>query len=174
MVKSLKTNKIIAIIGLMGVGKTTLGSKLAEKLGYYFVDSDLEIEDSAQKTIGQIFADEGEKYFRDLEKKAIKDIIARDEAMVLSLGGGAFMDEEVQKILQEKAIIIWLNASIDVILHRLGNKTNRPLLNNANKRQVLEDLARQRFPFYKMADIEIDTSNGGYEALIGKIINLIK
>lgn len=169
----IKNKKIIAILGLMGVGKTTLGSKLAEKLGYYFVDSDREIEDREQKSISEIFAQSGEKYFRDVERKIIAEIVARDEPMVLSLGGGAFIDEFTRKLLLEKTTTIWLHASIDVILHRVGNKTNRPLLNNANRRQVLEDLAAQRYPIYKLADIEIDTSGGSYDVLINKILELL-
>ncbi len=172
--KSFKNKKIIAIIGLMGVGKTTLGSKLAEKIGYYFVDSDREIEDFAQKTIAEIFADNGEKHFRMLEVKIIKDIIARDEPMVLSLGGGAYINDEVRFLLQEKALVIWLKAPIDVLLHRIGNKNNRPLLNNVNRRQVLEDLASKRYPIYKLADVEFDTSNGSYDSLIAQIAALIK
>ena len=166
--------KIIAIIGLMGVGKTTLGSKLAERLGYYFVDSDLEIEDREQKTIAQIFAAKGEKYFRDVEKDVIAEIVSREENVVLSLGGGAFISEEVREILRGKATVIWLEAPLDVILHRLSGKTNRPLLNNKNRREVLEELARKRYPIYALADFKVETNNGGHEASINKIINFLK
>lgn len=170
----MKSQKIIAIIGLMGVGKTTLGAKLAEKLGYYFVDSDLEIEDQEKKSVSEIFAEKGEKYFRETEKKVIQEIIARDEQVVLSLGGGAFMNDEVREILLKKAIVIWLEAPIDVILHRLSSKTNRPLLNNKNRREVLEGLAQKRYPIYALADAKIETANGGYDSAISKIINFLK
>ncbi len=174
MSKSLRSRKIIAIIGLMGVGKTTLGKKLAEKLGYYFVDSDLEIEDREKKSITQIFAAQGEKYFREVEKKVIEEIVAREEQAILSLGGGAFMNEEIREILQQKAIVIWLEAPLEVILHRLGGKTNRPLLNNKNKREVLEDLASKRYPIYALADFKVETVNGGQELSLNKIVNFIK
>jgi len=174
MLKSLRSKKIIAIIGLMGVGKTTLGNKLAEKLGYYFVDSDLEIEDREGKSITQIFAEDGEKHFREVEKNVIQEIVARDEQTVLSLGGGAFINDEIRNILQQKAIVIWLEAPLDVILHRLSGKTNRPLLNNKNKREVLEELARKRYPIYALADFKVETSNGGHESSINKIVNFIK
>jgi len=174
MTKSLQTKKIVAIIGLMGVGKTTLGHKLAEKMGYYFVDSDLEIEDREKKSITEIFATKGEKYFREVEKSVIHEIVAREENVVLSLGGGAFINEEVRKILREKAITIWLEAPLDVVLHRLSGKTNRPLLNNKNRREVLEELAAKRYPIYALADFKVETSNGGHESSIGKILNFVK
>lgn len=165
--------KIIAIIGLMGVGKTTIGGKLAEKLKYYFLDCDQEIEDHEGKAIKEIFAQNGEKYFREVEKEIIKKIVSRDEEIVLSLGGGAFMDEETRKILKEKTIIIWLYATIDEILHRVGNKNNRPLLNQKNKREVLEELAAKRYPIYAEADLKFDTSDENHDTLINKIIRKI-
>jgi len=166
--------KIIAIIGLMAVGKTTIGAKLAEKLHYYFVDCDAEIEDLQRKTIKEIFVEKGEKYFRQIEEEAINDIILRDEEMVLSLGGGAFMNEKTRKILQEKAITIWFYTSIDEILKRIGNKDNRPLLNKKNKREILEELINIRYPIYAKADLKFDTGEINHELLIKKIIQEIK
>lgn len=165
--------KIIAIIGLMGVGKTTVGSKLASKLKYYFIDSDQEIEDAAKQTIAEIFANNGEKYFRELEGKIIKEIVARDEDIVLSLGGGAFINEEVREILRKKAITIWLVADIETILHRIGNKSGRPLLNNSNKREVLCELAAKRYPIYGEADLKFATDDENHDVIIAKIINQI-
>ena len=165
---------IIAIIGLMGVGKTTLGLKLSDKLGYYFIDSDQEIEDREQKSINEIFSKNGEKYFREVEKNVIKEIVLRDEKIVLSLGGGAFMNEEVRKVLKEKANVVWIHASIDNILHRIGGKNNRPLLNQqGDKRKALEDLARKRYPIYKEADFNYDTGEESQEVVINKIIKQI-
>ena len=92
----------------------------------------------------------------------------------MSLGGGAFMNEEIREILQQKAIVIWLEAPLEVILHRLGGKTNRPLLNNKNKREVLEDLASKRYPIYALADFKVETVNGGQELSLNKIVNFIK
>ena len=165
--------KIIAIIGLMGVGKTTLGLKLSEKLGYYFIDSDQEIEDRENKSITDIFEQNGEKYFREVEKNVIKEIVMRDEEVVLSLGGGAFMNDEIRKILKEKALVVWLDASIDTILHRIGNKTNRPLLNRIDKRKILEDLAKKRYSTYAEADLKFDTSDENHELIMQKIIKAL-
>lgn len=167
-----KTAKIISIIGLMGVGKSTLGAKLAERLGFYFVDSDEEIEDNQRKTIPEIFASNGEKYFREVERNIIAEIIKRDEPMVISLGGGAFVDEKTRKALLEKTFVIWLKAPIDVIMHRIGNKQNRPLLNNSDKRKTLQDLLDSREEIYATADLEIDACEGNHDFLIEKIIRV--
>jgi shikimate kinase len=166
--------KIIAIVGLMGVGKTTVGTKLSKKLGHYFIDSDHEIEDRERKTIPEIFAENGEEYFRSLEEKIIKEIALRDEEIVLSIGGGGFMSEKTREILKEKAITIWLDAPIQEILRRVGNKNNRPLLQNKNKRLVLEELAKKRHPTYAEADLKFETANSNREVLINKIISKIK
>ncbi len=161
--------KIIALIGLMGVGKTTLGLKLANALGYYFVDSDQEIEDRENKTISEIFKQNGEVYFRQLEKNLIAEIIQRDENIVISLGGGAYMNEETQKILRQKTLVIWISASIATILHRISHKANRPLLHNTNKRKVLEDLAKKRYPIYAKCDLKFDTDNETHDSIIKQI-----
>lgn len=166
--------KIIAIVGLMGVGKTTLGAKLAEKLKYYFIDCDQEIEDREKQSVREIFAKHGEKYFREIEEKTIAEIILRDEEMVLSLGGGAFMNERLRKLLKEKAITIWLEATIEDILHRVSNKNTRPLLNEKNKREILEELAAKRYPIYAEADMKFSTSLENQDVIVTKIIHKIK
>lgn len=169
-----KDKKIIAIVGLMGVGKSTIGSKLAEKLGFYFIDSDQEIEDREKKSITKIFDEKGEGYFREVEKNLVKEIASRNENIVLSLGGGAFINDEVRKVLKEKSITIWLYASASEIIRRVGNKTSRPLLNKSNKREILDDLINKRYPIYLEADLKFDTEEEGQEVLIRKIIKKIR
>jgi shikimate kinase len=168
-----KNKKIIAIVGLMGVGKTTVGGKLAEKLKYYFIDCDSEIEDRNHKTVAEIFAQDGEKYFRESEEKVIEEIVNREENIILSLGGGAFVSKKTQEILKDKAIVIWLEASVDEILHRIGKKNNRPLLNNKNKREILENMVIKRYPDYEKADLKFSTNNINSENLLKKIIQEI-
>jgi len=172
------SKKIIALTGLMGSGKTTIGSKIAQKLSYYFIDSDQEIEDQEGCSISDIFFSKGEKYFRQLEKTVIKEIISRDEEVVLSLGGGSYMDDEIRELLSQKATTIWLHASIDTILFRVGNKTSRPLLNSDgktnNKRNILEELSIKRNPIYAKAQYKFDTTNDNHENLVDNIINAIK
>lgn len=166
--------KIIAIIGLMGVGKSSLGKKLAEKLGYYFIDSDSEIEDLEGKSVSQIFKDHGENYFRKREEEVIKSILTQDENMIVSLGGGAFINPEIRKSLKLKAVVIWLDASIDSIIKRIGSKSNRPLLKSGNKRKTLEELRKVRDPIYAEADFRIDTTNHNRDHLIEQIIENLK
>lgn len=166
-------SKIISLVGLMGVGKSTVGIKLAEALGYYFIDSDQEIEDREKKTISEIFQNKGEQYFRDLEKSIIKEIIHRDENLVLSLGGGAFINDEIRELLKRTTTVIWLDADIDSILLRVGNKNHRPLLQNSDKRLVLENLACERAPFYQQANLKFDTSKESQDLLIDKILTAL-
>lgn len=157
----------------MGVGKTTLGTRLAKKLGYYFLDSDHEIEDRERKSIREIFAQNSEKYFREVEENIIEEIAMRDEKIVLSIGGGAFMSEKTRKILSEKAITIWLHAPIEELVRRVSNKNNRPLLNGKNRRLVLEELAKKRYPIYAEADLKFETFNCSHENLTNQIIKKI-
>ncbi len=165
--------KIIAIVGLMGVGKTTIGMKLAEKLNYYFIDSDQEIEDRTQSTVTEIFKQKGEKYFRSVEKDVIKNILASEERVVLSLGGGAFVDKELRALIKEKAITVWLFADVDVVLQRIGHKSDRPLLNGVDKRKMLSDLAKKRYPIYAEADISFDTASKSNDHIIQAISKIV-
>lgn len=165
--------KIIALIGLMGAGKTSIGSKLANQLKYYFIDSDHEIEDFEHRTIADIFAQNGEKYFREIEAKTIENILNRDEFIVLSLGGGAFLNKTTQELLKDKAITIWLYASIQETLRRVSLKSNRPLLEKKNKREILEELARVRYPIYQKSDFKFDTTDLTFEQIVKKILNKI-
>lgn len=166
--------KIISLIGLMGAGKTTIGNKLAKQLNYYFVDSDREIEDQEHMSISNIFANYGEEYFRKVENNIIFDIINRDEELVLSVGGGAFLNVETRNLLKQKSTVIWLHASIEETLKRIGNKTNRPLLNTNNKREVLENMVKSRYKIYQECDLDFDTTKIDYEIFLNDIINKIK
>lgn len=168
----MRKSKIIALVGLMGVGKTTIGFKLAQELQYYFIDCDDEMQDRHRQTINEIFAKYGEKYFRKIEEEIIEEIVSRDENIVLSLGGGAFMSEKTRKVLKDnEAITIWLDAPIDEIIKRIGRKGNRPLLKNNNKRQILAELMLKRAPIYALADLKFTTANINSENLITEIIN---
>ncbi len=170
---NLSDKKTIVLTGIMGAGKTTIGSKLADKLGFYFIDSDQEIEDFTQQSIAEIFKTKGEKYFRQVEKETIKEILSRDEQIVLSLGGGAFMDDEIRELIKKQAISVWLYADIDSILYRISLKNTRPLLDNFNKRLTLSNLMIQRYPTYKKADIHIDTGLESYDTATKSIVKKI-
>jgi len=167
------SKKIIALIGLMGAGKTTIGLQLSQQLGYYFIDTDQEIEDRYNTTIADIFKQHGESYFRKIEKQLIAEILDRNENIVLSLGGGAFINNDNRQLIQQKCFVIWLHTSIDETIKRIGNKNNRPLLQKQNKRKVLENLAVTRYPIYKQANINIDTTNFSINNVIDSLVNQI-
>ena len=163
--------KIICLTGMMGVGKTTIGRKLAEILDYYYFDSDIEISDYAKKNISQIFKDHGEDYFRKLEKDIVTNLVQRKEKMVISLGGGAFIDDEIREILLKNSTVIWLDANLETIISRTKNSTDRPTLTNSvNKRMFLSDLLVKRNKIYKGADIKIDVNVNDCKKILDNII----
>jgi shikimate kinase len=147
----------ITLIGLMGSGKTTIGLHLAKKLDVPFVDSDKVIEEQAGYAISEIFQRDGEQFFRKVEAKTISEILGRNEICVLATGGGAFMNEETRKIIKEKSISVWLNASLNILIERLEHNNTRPLLANVDKKQMLQKLMDERYPIYAQADIIVDT-----------------
>lgn len=165
---------VIAINGIMGAGKSTIGKKLAAELNYYFIDIDNEIEDRNKKTINQIFADKGEAFFRQQEIDLIAEMIDRNEKLVMALGGGAYMNNEVRKILQSKAKTIWLKAEVDDVYRRVKDKTNRPLLNKGNKKKILADLIASRNSVYQKSDLIIDIKGKDSSQLVNEIIKNLK
>ena len=167
-----RDKKIIALVGMMGVGKSTIGSRLARRLGIYFIDSDQEIEDNEERSISDIFADKGEEYFRKVESDTISKIIARDEPMILSLGGGSLVDLQVKELVKKKCVSVWLDCSIETILERTSGK-GRPLLQSGNKRAILEELLEKRCPIYQQADIKVNTDREN-NVIINNIIEQIK
>ncbi len=168
------SKKIIALIGLMGAGKTTIGLHLSQNIGYYFIDTDQEIEDRCKMSIADIFKKHSESHFRQLESNVIAEILARNENIVLSLGGGAFINEKNRPLIQENCLTVWLYASLEETIKRVGNKNNRPLLQNINKRKTLENLIATRYPIYKKANIAIDTTSASINEVAQLIVNKIQ
>jgi len=149
--------KTVVLVGLMGSGKSTVGRRLANKLGLDFCDSDDEIERAAGCSVADIFELYGEQAFRDVEKKVIERLLSNDP-FVLATGGGAYISPDVRQMVTDSAISIWLRADLDVLLERTGRNTNRPLLRNTNPRVILGKLINERHPIYETADIVVDTS----------------
>lgn len=150
--------RTIALIGMMGAGKSTVGRKLAEALGAPFVDSDEEIEKAASLSVQEIFERHGEPEFRRGERRVIERLV-NGPPVVLATGGGAFMDPVTRALLKEKAVTVWLRAELDVIWKRVNRRDTRPLLKRDNPRQVLADLAAARDPVYAEADIVIESGD---------------
>jgi len=169
------TNRIdrpIALIGLMGSGKSMLGRKLAQKLNLPFADSDTIVEGMAGISIAEIFELAGEPKFRDLERRAILDSVSTGP-MVLATGGGAICAEETSRLLDEKTVTVWLQASSKTLLSRIGSTTSRPLLANNDGLATLDRLIAERTPLYQRAHIHLNTNNmSGTAALAALITSL--
>ena len=156
----------------MGVGKSTIGRKLAQTLDLPFRDADTEIEKAAGRSISDIFTERGEEEFRAGERRVIARMI-EEAPHVLATGGGAFMNEETRALIKDKAVSVWLKADLDVLVRRVSRKDTRPLLVGRDPRKVLKQLMTDRYPVYAMADIAIETddrpANAAVEAIIAAL-----
>ncbi len=164
--------KTIALVGLMGAGKSSIGRRLAQALGLPFIDADSEIEAAAGSSIEEIFARDGEAAFRTGERRVIARLL-EGPPQVLATGGGAFMDPSTRALIRERAISIWLRADVDTLLVRVGRRHNRPLLKAGDPRTVLTRLIEERYPVYAEADITVDTMEGPPEATLAKVIEAL-
>lgn len=163
----------IVLVGMMGVGKSTVGKRLAMRLGLDFVDADEEIERAAGMSIAEIFARYGESYFRDGERRVISRLM--DGApKVIATGGGAFMQDETRALILDHALAIWLDADIDILVDRVGRREGRPLLKDKDPRKVLTELAAIRNPVYALAPIHIKSRAAPHEAAVEKILEALE
>ena len=161
--------RTIALVGLMGVGKSTIGRRLAAALDLPFRDADQEIEKAAGCSISQIFAERGEEEFRAGERRVISRLL--DEGPhVLATGGGAFMNAQTRALVKEKAVSVWLKADLDVLVRRVSRKDTRPLLAGRDPRKVLKQLMSERYPVYAEADIVIETDDGPAASAVEAIL----
>ena len=167
--KPVQPDRSIVLVGMMGVGKTSVGRKLASRLKMHFVDADEEIEKAAGMPISEIFARFGEDYFRDGERRVIARLI-QDRPKVIATGGGAFINEETRKLILDSAISIWLNADLDILVERVSRRSHRPLLIGKDPRQVLTELGEKRNPLYEMADIHISSDKAPVAITVGTIV----
>jgi len=154
---------------MMGVGKSTIGRRLAMALDLPFRDADEEIERAAGCSIPEIFAQRGEAEFRAGEQRVIGRLLDQPPH-VLATGGGAFMSEETRALIAKTAISVWLRADIDVLIRRVGKRENRPLLKGRNVRDVLTALMVERDPTYALADMVVETGDGPHQAAVDAII----
>lgn len=161
----------IFLVGLMGAGKTTVGRALAKKLNKRFIDSDHEIEARTGASISLIFEIEGEASFRQRESEVIRELTAQDN-IVLATGGGAILRPENREYLKSHGTVIYLRASINSILQRTSHDKSRPLLQTADPRQRLEQLACEREPYYlEVADFVVETGRPNVQSLVQTIIS---
>lgn len=163
----------IALVGLMGAGKTTVGRRLAHALSLPFADADAEIVNAAGQSVDAIFAEHGECEFRRGERKVIARLLA-GPVHVLATGGGAFIDPRTRALMKERAISIWLKAPLEVLMKRVAKRDDRPLLKEDDPRAVMQRLMNERYPIYAEADIIIETSAGPHNVAVGAIIDALR
>ena len=157
----------------MAVGKSAIGRTLARKLRRRFVDLDRMIERAEGRKVREIFERQGEAYFRQLEKQALTAVLEANN-QVIATGGGVILDDQNLQILRDKALLIGLSAELDVLLARAGDGTKRPLLQESDRREKIEDLLRQRASRYAQAHVTIDTSNLTVDQVVKKIIGMLE
>ena len=163
----------VAVYGFMGVGKTTSGVLLAEALGYEFIDMDDEIEKRTGKTIPEIFMENGETRFRELERDLVMEL-SRKDGYVIGCGGGALADLVNTEALRESSTLVYLTASVDEILERTGKESHRPLLKVDDPRKTVEELIAKRRPVYeRYAEVTIDTTGKTPEEVADEIRGLL-
>jgi shikimate kinase len=162
----------IVLVGLMGVGKSTVGRRLAHRLGLPFVDADDAIEEAAGMSIAEIFAQFGEPYFRDGERRVIQRLID-GRPKVIATGGGAFINDATRALILSEALAVWLDADIDVLVERVRRRDSRPLLRDRDPATVLRELAAVRNPLYAEAHIRVTSNNAPHEATVRAIIEAI-
>lgn len=165
-------NRPLVLVGLMGAGKTSVGRRLAEKLGLAFVDADHEIEAAAGKSIPEIFADHGEDYFRDGERKVIARLM-ENGAQVLATGGGAFMNEATRRLVRAHAVSVWLKADLPLLMKRVSRRQNRPLLQSGDPEHVMRRLMALRYPVYAEADVTVESRDVQHAQMVGDVIRAL-
>ena len=163
----------IALVGLMGAGKTNIGRRLAARLGLPFRDTDLEIEREAGCSVAELFTRYGEPDFRDREQRTIRSLLT-GATSVLATGGGAFMESGTRAALREKAVSIWLRCDLPLLLKRLSVNTDRPLLRGGDPAEVLQRLIVRRYPVYAEADLVLDGVDESPDATTAKVLNALQ
>lgn len=162
----------VVLVGLMGVGKSTVGRKLAGMLRRDFVDADEAIVEAAQRSIPEIFATFGEAHFRDGERRVIARLIEERHG-VIATGGGAFVDPSTRALILERAIAVWIDCDVDTLVERTARRNTRPLLQNGDPKEILTRLAAERAPFYAEAPIRVTSVNGPHADTARAILEAI-
>lgn len=171
LVERLKGRSIV-LVGLMGAGKSTVGRRLAQRLGLPFLDADHEIEAAAGMTIPDIFSIYGEAYFRDGERRVIGRLL-QEGPLVLATGGGAFMNEETRTRITEAGISVWLRADLDVLMRRVRKRSNRPLLQNTDPEGTMRRLMDIRYPVYATADLTVDSDEVPHDRVVNELLEAL-
>ena len=159
----------LVLVGMMGAGKSSVGRRLATRLGLPFLDADTEIEAAAGMTIPEIFAVRGEPEFRAGEARVIARLLDSGP-QVLATGGGAFMNPETRDLISQKGVTVWLKAEFDVLMRRIKRRSDRPLLRTADPGATLQRLIDERYPVYATADATIESRDVSHEVIVEETI----
>lgn len=170
MVRLLRT---VALVGMMGAGKSSVGRRLAARLDVPFKDADAEIETAAGCTISEIFERYGEPAFRDGERRVIARLLS-EAPHVLATGGGAFMDAKTRENVKQSSVSVWIKAPIEILLQRVKRRDNRPLLKTGDPKETLTRLLKEREPVYAEADLTIESEEGPHARAVDRIIAALK
>ncbi len=162
----------VVLVGLMGAGKTTIGRRLAQRLGLAFADADKEIERAADMTIQEIFEEHGEDYFRSGESRVISRLLDEGQK-VLATGGGAFMSDDTRCKIKRGAVSVWLKADLPLLMKRVRRKSHRPLLQTPDPEAVMRGLIETRYPVYAEADITIESRDVPHARIVDDVLNAL-
>ncbi len=165
-------DKIIVLVGLMGAGKSCVGRRIAQTLDIPFLDADAEVEAAAGCSIVDIFERYGEEEFRDGERRVIARLLDGPPS-VIATGGGAFIDGQTRKLINENGLSVWLRADLDTLVSRTAGRTHRPLLNSGDQRKTLSDLIDQRYPIYAQANVTVDTGSDSANVTCSRVLDAI-
>ncbi|MEX6633621.1 shikimate kinase [Hyphococcus lacteus] len=165
----LKCTRPVVLVGMMGVGKTTIGRRLAPQLDLPFYDADHEIEKAAGMSVSDLFKTHGEASFREGEARVIKRLL-EGPPHVLATGGGALTNEETRTLIAENTLSIWIDSDIETIIKRAGRRDTRPLLQDGDPRETLLRLSKEREEFYRAADIQIQSQPGPHANTVALIL----
>jgi len=163
----------IVLVGMMGAGKSSVGRKLAARLGLPFVDADAKIEEAAGMSIPDIFETRGEAEFRSGEARVIARLL-EGGPQVLATGGGAFMNPETRALIRSKAVSVWLKADFDVLMKRIKRRADRPMLKTADPAATLQQLMDARYPVYAEADVTVESRDVLHEAIVEEILDQLR
>lgn len=168
-----RPTRTIALVGLMGVGKSTVGRRLAARLGLPFADGDDEIEQAAGMTVSDIFASMGEEQFREGEARVMRRLLTEAPPMVLATGGGAILNAETRALLKSHATSVWMRADLKVVAGRVARRDSRPLLRGRDPLEALTGLADARYPLYGEADVTVDVGGGAHGDAVDAILRAL-
>lgn len=170
---SIRLDRPLVLIGMMGVGKSTVGKMLAAQLKVGFIDTDDEIETAAGMSISEIFERFGEDYFRDGERRVIARLIDGGPK-VIATGGGAFVNDQTRALIKERCHSVWIDADLDILVARVSRRSHRPLLVGKDPRIVLLDLLEKRKDIYALADFRVSSDAGPHNQTVTKIMKVLE